>query len=114
MNKNALKYLIDVILFVDICSVSVIGLLLGFVIPSGRVYPAEKYFLGLHRHDWGNIHLYLSVFLLILLFFHLWLNWTWILQSTKRYFGSNWKTALLCISGAWIVVLIAAWIARIF
>ena len=111
MKKNSLKYLIGAILFIDICSIAVIGLLLAFVIPKGRETQASKYFLGLHRHDWGDIHLYLSILLLTLLIFHLWLNWTWIIQSTKRYFGNKWKNALWGISGAWILVLIIAWIA---
>ena len=110
MKKNSLKYIIDAILFIDICSIALIGLLLGFVIPEGKKHQAAKYFLGLHRHEWGDIHLFLSAILLILLFLHLWLNWTWIVQSTKRYFGNNWKTALWCISGAWIFIFIVAWI----
>ena len=109
MKKNILKYVIDVTLFVNICTIAVIGFLMAFIIPAGKV-PAGKYFLGLHRHQWGNIHLYLSVLLLFLLVFHLWLNWTWILQSTKRYFGGHWRHALLGISFAWAGVLFLAWI----
>jgi hypothetical protein len=108
MKKNSLKYIIDTILFIDICSIAVIGLLLAFVIPEGKSSQASKYFLGLHRHDWGTIHLYLSILLLVLLIFHLWFNWTWIVQSTKRYFGNKWKIALWCFSGAWTVVLVIA------
>ena len=111
MKKNILKYLIDAALFIDICSIAVIGFLMGFVIPKGNEHQAAKSFLGLHRHDWGDIHLYLSILLLILLILHLWLNWTWIIQSTKRYFGDNWKKVLWCISGAWILVLVVAWMA---
>ncbi len=110
MKKHAFKYIIDVLLFVDICSVAAIGLLLGFVIPKGREPQAAKYFLGLHRHDWGDIHLYLAVLLLALLCIHLWLSWTWIVQSTKRYFGDNWKNILWAITAAWIAILIIAWI----
>jgi hypothetical protein len=109
MNKNAFKYLISAALFIDICSIAVIGLLLGFVIPKGG--RASNYFLGLHRHEWVDVHLFLSILLLTLLIFHLWFNWTWIVQATKRYFGDRWKNALWFISGAWILVLIVGWIA---
>ncbi len=111
MKKNALKYFIDVTLFIDICSIAVIGLLMGFVIPKGRVSRSEKYFLGLHRHEWGDIHLYLSIFLLILLFFHIWFNWALVVQSSKRYFGRHWKYYLLAFSGGWVIVLFIGWIA---
>ena len=45
-----------------------------------------------------------------ILILHLWLNWTWIIQSTKRYFGARWKKALLALSFAWIFVLFFGWI----
>ena len=110
MKKNALKYLIDVALFVDTCSIAILGLFLGFVIPKGRVSGAQKDFLGLHRHQWGDIHLYLSLLLMVLLVFHVWFNWTWIVQSTRRYFGERWKSFLLAISCSWVIVLIVGWI----
>jgi len=109
MKKNDWKYLIDALLFVDICSIAVIGLLLAFVIPSGEGPAAPKYFMGLHRHDWGDIHLYLSLFMLGLLVLHVWLNWTWVVNSTRGYFGENWQKALWTLCVAWLVVLIFAW-----
>lgn len=111
MKKNTLKYMVDAALFVDICAISAIGLLLAFVIPAGKVGSSAKYFLGLHRHQWGDIHLYLSLLLLLLLVFHLWFNWTWIKQSTRRYFGQRWKQALWCLAMGWLLVLFVAWIA---
>jgi hypothetical protein len=110
VNKNTLKYALDIALFIEICSVAVVGLLLAFVIPEGRSGPGEKYFLGLHRSGWEDIHRYLSLLFLVLLICHLALNWRWIVQTTKHTFGDKWKNALLVISGAWIIVLIIAWI----
>jgi hypothetical protein len=112
MKKNSMKYFVDAILFVDMCSIAVIGLLLAFIIPDGRTGHGASHFLGLHRHDWGDIHLYLSIGLLLLLIVHIWFNWTWVVQSSKKYFGSNWKNALWYISGAWIVVLAVACIVE--
>ena len=115
MRKNVWKYWVDALLFVDMCSIAVIGLLMAFVIPSGgQRHSDEKYFLGLHRHEWGDIHLYLSLLLLGLLVLHLWFNWTWIVQSTKSYFGDYWKNFLGMLCGAWLVVLFAAWIIAKF
>ncbi len=34
LKKNTLKYLIDVTIFIDMCSVTVIGLLMEFIIPK--------------------------------------------------------------------------------
>ena len=113
MKKISTKYLIDAILFIDICSIAVTGLLLAFVIPEGRAGRGSKYFLGLHRHEWGDIHLFLSLLLLSLVVLHLWFNWTWIVQSSRNYFGNNWKNALWFISAAWIFMIAIAYVAYV-
>lgn len=110
MKRNDWKYLVDVLLFVDMCSIAAIGLLMGFVIPAGGGQSSSKYFLGLHRHQWGDLHLYLSLFLLALLVLHIWLNWTWIVNTTRSAFGEKWKKALGVLSLAWVIVLIVGWI----
>jgi hypothetical protein len=109
MKKN-LKYFIDALLFVEITSIAAIGLLLAFVIPAGRQAEGNKYFLGLHRHDWGDIHLYLGLLFLALLGVHIWLNWTWITQATKSYVGEYWKNVLWALCSAWLLVVFAAWL----
>jgi hypothetical protein len=98
MKKNTLKYFLNVTLFIAMTSTAILGILLGFVIPKGQGYASPKYFLGLHRHDWSDIHLYLALFLLLLLFFHVWFNWKWVVQSTKHYMGEQWKNFLWTIS----------------
>ena len=111
MKKNTLKYLIDAALFVDISSSAVLGFLLAFVIPRGRAHAVSVHFLGLHRNQWVDIHLFLSLFLVLLLFLHIWLNWNWVVQSSKRYIGDRWKTFLWALSAAWISVIFVGWIA---
>ena len=107
VERNALRYLVDALLYVFLCSVTVVGLLLGFVIPRG---PGRKFFLGLHRHQWADIHLWLSVALLALLVLHLWLNWRWVTQISRRLFERRWRAALVLASLAWVLVLGLAWI----
>ena len=110
MQKQDWKVLIDVLMFVDMCSIAVIGLLMAFVIPTGRVPAAEKYFLGLHRHDWGDLHLNLSLILLALLFFHVWLSWNWVVAAARRYVGDRWQKVLTGLCFAWILVILIGWI----
>lgn len=108
MKRNDWKCLIDALLFADLCSIAVIGLLLAFVIPSGKSPESSKFLLGLHRHQWGDIHLTLSLFLLGLLVLHIWLNWTWVASSARGYLGESWKKGLWALCAAWLVVLFVA------
>ncbi len=109
--RVALKYLIDVLLFIDLCSISIVGVLLGFVIPKGGRVPREdKFFLGLHRHEWATIHLYLSLIVLVLLVVHIWLNRSWVVQVSKQLFEGRWKKMLVVFSAGWIAVLALGWL----
>jgi hypothetical protein len=108
MKKNDLKYILDVTLFMVISTIASLGLMLGFIIPRGK--GSQALFMGLHRHTWGDLHLYFSLLLLILLPLHLWLNWTWIVQSSKKYLGRHWREALWGIACAWMVIVLITWI----
>ena len=62
MKKTDWQYLVDTLLFLCIVGIIFIGFLMGLVLPKGpTALESEKYFLRLHRHDWGNIHFYLSI-----------------------------------------------------
>jgi hypothetical protein len=106
MKRNDWKYFVDAVLYVGMSSLAVTGLLLAFVIPSGKVPDASKYFLGIHRHAWGDIHLYVALFLLVIMVLHVWLNWAWVRHWTKDYFGLHWKKVLWAMSAAWLLVLL--------
>ena len=60
------------------------GLLLEFVLQHG----SGGAWLGLHRHGWAEVHLYLSLVLLALMVVHLVLHRAWIVKTWKRFAGS--------------------------
>lgn len=63
MKKSDWQYLVDTLLFICIIGIAFIGILMGLVLPRGpQASESAKYFLGLHRHQWGNIHFSLSCF----------------------------------------------------
>ena len=108
MKPGALRYVVDSCLYVLLCALAIVGLLLAFVIPRGADQP--KYFLGVHRHDWVDIHLWLALGFLVALLLHLLLNWRWIVATSKRIFGMKWRHRLWLLSLAWLLVLFAAWL----
>lgn len=110
MTRNNLKYLVAALLFVDLTSIAVLGLLLAFVIPSGNVPMEAKVFLGLHRSKWADIHVTLSLFLLGLIAWHICLSREWVTGSAKKLFGEQWETALWILSGTWLLVILLSWL----
>jgi hypothetical protein len=99
MKKSDWQYLVDTLLFINILGIVFIGFLLGLILPKGpSVAESEKYFLGLHRHDWGDIHFFLSIAFTALVIIHLIFSWKWIKAKAKQIFKTAWLPALISTS----------------
>lgn len=90
MKRSFLNIVIDASSLVVFMSMISTGLIMRFILPpgSGRVEMLMKgggrfektidVFMGLTRHEWGQIHFYISLLFLIFLITHLYLHWNWI------------------------------------
>lgn len=54
------------------------GLIMFFVVPPRSAHEGAKYFLALHRHDWGMLHFAAGAVLVLLVLLHLWHHRRWI------------------------------------
>jgi hypothetical protein len=84
MNKTNLNFVIDALMFLCMTAIAGLGFLMKYVLLPGRE-STIKYgrrvdlsLLGLDRHDWGAIHLYLGFLFLALLVLHIVLHWNMI------------------------------------
>lgn len=110
MKKTTLKYVVDALLFISFIGIVFIGLLLAFIIAEGPVADeSTKYFLNLHRHQWGNIHLYLSLAFSALAVLHLILSWSWIKGKSKMLFKHRWRQVLFFFSAGAFVIILLFW-----
>ncbi len=110
MKKTDWQYLVDTLLFLCIVGIAFIGFLMGLFIPKGPTAPeSAKYFLGLHRHQWGNIHFYLSITFTVLIIIHLIFSWKWIKAKARQIFKGRWATALILTAIASFLVLFLFW-----
>jgi|Deesub1362B_J571_1020462.scaffolds.fasta_scaffold00042_81 hypothetical protein len=111
MSRTDWKYLIDTLLFICLVGIALIGLFLGLVIPKGpAVAESSKYFLGLHRHQWGNIHFYLSLGFICLVVIHLILSWSWIKGKAHQMFKKAWPLVLVGTMVVAILVIVVFWL----
>jgi hypothetical protein len=110
MKKSDWQYIVDTLLFMCITGIAVIGLLMGLVIAKGpQSSESTKYFLGLHRHQWGNIHFYLSISFIVLVIIHLILSWSWIKGKARQLFHRGWAAALVLTTAVSLLVLFLFW-----
>jgi len=60
------------------------GLLLAFRLPPGSRGGQGLSALGMTRHDWGDVHTWLSYGFIVLLLLHLAVHWRWLWQFASR------------------------------
>lgn len=111
MKKSDWQYIVDTLLFICMFGIAFIGILMAFFLAEGpTLRESEKYFLGLHRHQWGDIHLYLSLAFILLIILHLMLAWSWIKGKSQSLFKKRWSTVIsLTVLGS-ILLIFVFWI----
>jgi len=89
-----INFWLNVIIYVLLTCLLLTGLFLRYTMPPGSGEKGLE-FLGLGRHDWGAVHFWIAVALLVGVAFHLYLHWAWIRVTTPRYWGLAWRAVLL-------------------
>ncbi len=95
MKRTTLNYWTDALAFIGFLCLTTSGILLRYQLPpgSGRMdamsggrQSQEKtvsVLWGLTRHEWGDVHFYIALGLMVVLAFHLVLHWKWIVCVTR-------------------------------
>jgi hypothetical protein len=78
MKRHVLNFVIDLVTLVVMLGVTATGLLLRWILMPGSRGGRGLEFLGLGRRDWGDVHFWLSIALLVLVLVHVALHWTWV------------------------------------
>jgi hypothetical protein len=93
MRRNALHLAVDVVLFLTVLSLAGTGLLLAYVLPGGS---GRATVWGWSRHDWGELHLWIALTMLVVALLHVALNWAWVCNVACKLVGrgaprSRWR-----------------------
>ncbi len=84
MKRNWINGWLDILLALGLWSLALTGLIMRYVLPPGSGW--RRALWGLNRHDWGNVHFWLSLGVGTLLTMHLALHWQWIGAMFPRLF----------------------------
>lgn len=76
IKKSNLIALIDIFAFIGFIFVVSTGVLMRYVLPPGSGRFVEIF--GMNRHEWGDIHFYITFLFLVVLSVHLFLHWKFI------------------------------------
>jgi len=113
--KAKLNLSIDILMFILLLGMAGIGFLMKYVVVSGEVRNAiygnqtDLEFLGLTRHQWGSIHLTISLVFISLLVLHIILHWKLIVCIYNSMFPS--KLVRYVLTGLICILTLAAFIS---
>lgn len=94
MRRNMLNFVIDALTLLVMLAMVGTGFVIRYLLPPGSGGHGggpklELWSLG--RHDWGDVHFWLAVGLIGLLFLHVVLHWSWVCGMVRRCVRSGAK-----------------------
>lgn len=87
--KIKIRRILNLLLYLSFCALTGTGLLMAFRLVPGSRGGRGLEALGWDRHEWGDLHTWLSYAFAILLVVHLVLAWTWLKKIAAR--GQIWR-----------------------
>ena len=94
MEKAKINYFVDIVAFVSFLITAVTGLIIFLFLPPGeRNGGLHNTLFGYGRHDWGNVHDWAGIVMLVAALVHIAMHWSWLVAMTKNYFSLKNPTA---------------------
>lgn len=105
MKKTNLNFIIDAMAFVSFILLTSTGVLVHYVLPpgSGRF----SILWGMDRHQWGQLHYWISIVMMVCLGLHLLLHWKWVVAMIKGRPHEKGPGIRVALSVVGIIALIA-------
>jgi len=99
--RMLLRRVLNLLLYLSFCTLVGTGLLMAFrLIPGSRGGQGLEV-LGWSRHDWGDLHTWISYLFIALVALHMVINWTWLAKVAAK--GHLWRVAIGLIVGLSII-----------
>ncbi len=114
MNRSLLNLMIDLLAAACLLVMVATGYILRFPLPPATNRTHELW--GMSRHEWGTIHSWASIVLLVVLAIHVALHWEWLFAmihhrfvKTKAAHGARFRAAILTVTALMTVGAVFAW-----
>lgn len=85
--RSLANRVLNFLLWLSFCVMCGTGLLLAFRLPPGSRGGRGLTALGMSRHQWGDIHTWVSYVFMALIVVHLALHWRWLWQIAGKKRG---------------------------
>jgi len=94
MKRTDINFTLDMTAFIGFVVMTITGILMRYMLPPGSGHHSTIW--SLDRHEWGDIHFWISAAFFSLLALHLVLHWRWILSvvTGRPREGSGFRAGL--------------------
>lgn len=99
--KIIIRRVLNLLLYLSVCALTGTGLLMAFRLPPGSRGGQRLEVLGWNRHDWGDLHTWVSYLFLALVVIHLAMNWAWLAKVAAK--GQLWRVVVGLLLGLTII-----------
>lgn len=98
--KVLISRILNYFLYLTFCLMSGTGLMLAYRLPHGRG-GGRREILGWNRHEWGDIHLYISYLFIALIIIHLILHRQWLVKIAAK--AGGWQLVAGILAGLVVI-----------
>lgn len=99
--KLVIRRVLNLMLYLSLCVMVGTGLLMAFRLIPGSRGGGGLEVLGWNRHQWGDLHTWVSYIFILLIVIHMAINWLWLLRVAAQ--GRIWRIVLGLLAGIAIV-----------
>lgn len=105
--RNTIHRVLNLALYLCFCLMIGTGLLLSLRLPPGSRGGRGLTVLDMDRHEWGDLHLWISYAFIALVLVHLMMNWVWLKKIAAQ--RRSWRLWAGLGGGVLVVLLIVLW-----
>ncbi len=81
MSRSSLNAIVDAAAFAAFVFLAATGAVIRYVLPPGTGHFSTLW--GMDRHEWGNVHFWIAVALMVAIAIHVYLHWAWVVAVVK-------------------------------
>jgi len=97
MNRAKFNFIIDLVSFINLLGIILTGFILKYILPPGSGGLGQishggkggehiKQLFSMNRHEFGDIHFFMSIAFICLMLIHIIMHWEWIKNYFKKIF----------------------------
>lgn len=97
MKKVQINLFLNLLAYLILLFMIATGLLMEYILLPGSRGGRGLLVFGMNRHQWGDIHFYFSIAFIVAMALHLYLHWSWVLSTFRRFITAKRLTGLIAL-----------------